>query len=53
MESADSYRTRPLLIRSLKLVLPFAVFAAQVVFLYFFLDQTSFLILNSAELGDA
>jgi uncharacterized membrane protein len=45
MESTDSYRTRPFLIRSPKLVLPFAIVAAQVVFLYFFLDQTSFLII--------
>ena len=44
MEYAEILQDHPFLIRTLKLTLPFAIVATQVTFLYFFLDQTSFLI---------
>jgi len=43
MEYAKILQDYPLLIRTLKITLPFAVIATQVTLLYFFLDQTSFL----------
>ncbi len=44
MEYAEILPDHPCLVRTLKLTLPFAVVATQVIFLYFFLDPTSFLI---------
>jgi hypothetical protein len=44
MEYAEILKEKPVLVRTLKLTLPFALVATQVTFLYFFLDQTSFLI---------
>lgn len=44
MEYAEIIQDHPVLVRTLKLTLPFAVVATQVALMYFFLDQTSFLI---------
>jgi uncharacterized membrane protein len=45
MQPADPQNDHPLFVRILKLTLPFAVAAAQVTLLSFFLDPTSFLII--------
>jgi hypothetical protein len=44
MEYAEVLQDKPLLVRTLKLTLPFALVATEVTFLYFFLDYPSFLI---------
>ncbi len=44
MEYAEVLQDKPLLVRTLKLTLPFALVATEVTFLYFFLDYPSFLL---------
>ena len=44
MEYAEILQDRPLLVRTLKISLPFAIVVTEVMFLYFFLDPASFLI---------
>jgi hypothetical protein len=44
MDYTEILQDRPFLVRTLKLSLPFAIVATEILFLYFFLDPASFLI---------